>query len=81
MLQMSTLPDLGVTTEDCEYPVQVSRQQAPGQQGPHPHPESSDNLDLSRGTPKSSDTQVCIDYIFITEQCLKAWLLDLRIRK
>jgi hypothetical protein len=78
MLGMSTLSDLSVTEEDCVYPVEASRRQAPRQQ--RPRSASIDDPDLSRQTSESSDAQVCINSIFITEQWIKAYMLDFRDR-
>ncbi|EXL93431.1 hypothetical protein FOIG_13566 [Fusarium odoratissimum NRRL 54006] len=52
---MLTLSDLGVTVQDCVYPVEASRRQAPRQQ--RTRSVSIDDPDLSQQTSESSDTQ------------------------
>ena len=76
---MLAMADLGVTAEDCVYPVEISRQQAPMQQGPCP--ASSDDPNLLRGTSQSSDTRVWIDSLLLTDTRIQNRPLDLRFRK
>lgn len=71
--------------QDCVYPVEASRRQAPRQQRTRSASIAIDDPETCRQTQtsESSDTQVHIDFdpYLYSQKCVKSYILDLGARQ